>query len=307
MTRPKQFGNNSDVITHFFLPEAYMCGMVTAKLARHKGPLLMSRLSLNNYQKKYPFLSKIEHHLHKYCHLILINSKAAQKQLIEEEKVLSEKTILIYSGVNEKRFLLRDKVSYRKELGFLPHQFIIICLASFIPYKGHVDLINGLSQIKNELPHNWRALFIGKDNKKSGYNQKLKEMTRQHNLSENICFIENCEDPDPFLLASDLGILPSHQEGFPNAIIEMLAAGLPIIATHVGGIPEAVIHEKNGLLIRPHCPDDIAHSILHFAKDENLRKKYGEHNYQVFLNNYTLNKCVEEYEKVYKSCYNVKN
>ncbi len=297
---------DSNIITHFFLPEAYIFGMFAAKLTRYHGPLLMSRRSLNNYQRKYPFIGKIEREFHKHCHLILSNSKAIQHQLITEENVPLKKTALIYNGVDEKRFTVRDKISLRKKLGYLNDQFIIICVANFIPHKGHMDLINGLSQIKDKLPVDWKTLLVGKE-RKNGYTQSLKEIIKQTNLSKNVFFIEDCDESSPFLLASDLGILPSHHEGFSNAIIEMLAAGLPVIATHVGGNPEAVIHEKNGLLIRPHCPDDIAHSILHFAKDENLRKKYGEHNYQVFLNNYTLNTCVEEYEKVYKSCYNVKN
>jgi len=104
---------DSDVITHFFLPEAYVCGILTAKLARHKGPLLMSRRSLNNYREKHPFSAKIERKLHKYYHLILTNSNAVQHQLIEGENVPPEKTVLIYNGVDENRFMLKDKTSHR--------------------------------------------------------------------------------------------------------------------------------------------------------------------------------------------------
>ena len=295
----KILSKNSDMITHFFLPRAYIMGIILSKLTRYRGPLLMSRRSLNHYQKRRPIL-KIETKFHKYCQFILSNSKAVQKQLIEEESVSIEKTILIYNGVEEKRFLIGDKNSYRKELGFSSDQFIIVCVANLIPYKGHIDLIRGLSQIKNDLPYNWKALLIGRD---SGIKSDLEIDIKKYNLEENILLIENCDEPAPFLLSADLGILASHEEGFSNAIIEMMAAGLPIIATNVGGNPEAIAHEKNGLLIRPCCPEDIAYSILRLSKDVKLRQQFGEENYQTFSKNYTIGKCVETYEEVYKKCY----
>ena len=52
----------------------------------------MTRRSLNNYQKKIPFVKMIESKiLHKRMKYILVNSKAIYKQMIKEENVKKEK------------------------------------------------------------------------------------------------------------------------------------------------------------------------------------------------------------------------
>ena len=44
-------------------------------------------------------------------------------------------------------------------------------------------------------------------------------------------------------------------------ILEAMASGLPIVGTYVEGIPEVIENEKEGLLVRPGSPDEIASAI----------------------------------------------
>ena len=49
----------------------------------------------------------------------------------------------------------------------------------------------------------------------------------------------------------DIVTLPSHDEGFPRAVLEAMALGKPIVATRVGGVPEAIEDGMSGLLVPP--------------------------------------------------------
>jgi glycosyltransferase involved in cell wall biosynthesis len=49
-------------------------------------------------------------------------------------------------------------------------------------------------------------------------------------------------------IASDVFLLPSIAENFPNTIVESLLCGTPVIASKVGGIVEQ-IHSENGILV----------------------------------------------------------
>lgn len=62
-------------ITHFFLPAAYIIGAIAALLTRMK-VRVMSRRSLNNYQRAYPFVQSLEMKLHSGMNAILGNSRA---------------------------------------------------------------------------------------------------------------------------------------------------------------------------------------------------------------------------------------
>ena len=58
-----------------------------------------------NYQKKYPFINKVESFLHKRINIIIANSNEIKKQLIETEKITEDKCKVIYNGIsiNKKR------------------------------------------------------------------------------------------------------------------------------------------------------------------------------------------------------------
>jgi glycosyltransferase involved in cell wall biosynthesis len=47
------------------------------------------------------------------------------------------------------------------------------------------------------------------------------------------------------MMSSDIMVLPTYTEGFPNVILEGMAAGCAIIATNVGAIPQ-MLEEQNG-------------------------------------------------------------
>lgn len=64
-------------------------------------------------------------------------------------------------------------------------------------------------------------------------------------------------DVRPWLAASDVAILASYREGFPNVVIEAGAMGLPQIVTDVNGSREIIIEGKNGTIIPPKCVDAL--------------------------------------------------
>merc|ERR1712225_79045 len=48
----KIFKKNPSTLTHFFLPQAYIIGMISSIISQAKCKLIMSRRSLNLYQNK---------------------------------------------------------------------------------------------------------------------------------------------------------------------------------------------------------------------------------------------------------------
>lgn len=77
----------------------------------------------------------------------------------------------------------------------------------------------------------------------------------------------------PLYLASDLVVLPSHYDGFPNVLIEAMALARPLIASTVGGMRD-LLTDAEGFLFAPGdahaCRDAIAQAA--HASDEDLRR-----------------------------------
>lgn len=272
---------------HSFLPQAYLT-MVLANVF-YQRPLIMSRRSLNDYQKKHPFLARLERFSHRFVTFALGNSQAVVNQLLEEG-IPKNKIKLIYNGV--------DTLSYqKKELGNKIENFTMIMVANLRAYKGHVDLLEALHLISKKLPQDWVLLCAGRD---EGILNALKEKAALLNLEKQIVWLGEREDIPHLLMQSDLAIACSHEEGFSNSILEAMAAGLPVIATNVGGNPEAVIDQQTGLIVPKKSPAALANAILTLASNETLRKEMGARGCQRVREYFDLNACVNQYKNFYE-------
>jgi glycosyltransferase involved in cell wall biosynthesis len=285
-------------LTHFFLPEAYILGMMSALCAFTPAPKIMSRRSLNTYQAKYPGLTWVEKKLHTRTTAIISNSLAVFNQLQKLEDVPTQKLKLIYNGINLKPFSSPlNQQNVLQALGISDSAFIMIMVANLIPYKGHGDLLDALSLITHQLPLHWRLLCVGNPGKTSaGLQQQAKEL----GLEDHIIWLGLRRDVPNLLRISHMGILCSHQEGFANSILEGMAASLPMIVTNVGGNAEAVIHNKTGIVVPPHSPPALAKAILKLALNPALAKAFGQAGRIRVQKSFTLESCIEAYDQLYK-------
>jgi glycosyltransferase involved in cell wall biosynthesis len=284
---------------HFFLPESYIVGMFSATLSRFLGPKLMSRRSMNYYQRKRFGMAWIESKLHSMNSIILGNSLTVIHQLNAEEKVPKTQLRLIYNGIDLQPYqILYDRDSVSSELNIAKESLVLIIVANVIPYKGHFDLLQALSNIKSKLPINWNLLCIGRD---SGIVPKLKKFCEKNNMANNVHWLGSRKEVAQLLSCADIGILSSHEEGFSNAILEYMAAGLPVVATNVGGNAEAVLHEETGVIVPAKSPAALGEAILKLALDKDKRARFGKAGKARITEQFSLERCINAYESLYQS------
>jgi glycosyltransferase involved in cell wall biosynthesis len=149
-------------IVHFFLPEAYLIGAPAALLAGV--PVrIMSRRSLNLYQRNFRLAGLIESHLHRRMQAVLGNSQSVVREL-QEEGVSSDRLGLIYNGIEiESDGSQGDRIATRRAVAIAPSSLVFGIVANLIPYKGHRDLIEAMALASPRLPPDWRLLVIGRD------------------------------------------------------------------------------------------------------------------------------------------------
>ncbi|HVR37464.1 MAG TPA: glycosyltransferase family 4 protein [Thermoanaerobaculia bacterium] len=86
----------------------------------------------------------------------------------------------------------------------------------------------------------------------------------------------------PYYTASDLVVLPSHYDGFPNVLIEAMALSKPLIASAVGGMADVLTDGENAFLIAAGdehgCRDAIARAA---AVDDETLRRMGERAFNV--------------------------
>jgi len=77
-----------------------------------------------------------------------------------------------------------------------------------------------------------------------GSGKLLKKYKKEYEKYKNIKFLGYLENPFNELINSDLLIIPSLEDSFPNTIIEAIFFGIPVIGSDRGGIPEILKYSE---------------------------------------------------------------
>ena len=281
-----------DVI-HFFLPEAYLLGTVVS-LCSFRSIRVMSRRSQNKYQQRRPILGKIERYIHRYTHAFTANSQTVKRELIAEG-VAANDIALIYNGVKSPDEIDHEiaqgvNKTYRQS----QKAVLIVMVANLIPYKGHKVLINALRDLASY--EEWQALLIGEDR---GVGEQLARHVDESGLTRRIHFLGKIENVFPYLLAADIGVLTSYEEGFSNFIIEAMSSGLPMVVTDVGGNAEAVCDGENGFVVQVGDAKQVAKRVEKLIENKDLRDRFSQANKERATKLFAWANCVAKYEKLY--------
>ena len=262
-------------VIHAILPSAYVIGFLSKLLCRGSRPtLIMSRVSLNWYQKGHWPLRTLERHIHSQCQFAIANCDAIRLELLQEG-MTDDKIVLIHNGIDahaiQNALVGRDQA--RKMLGLPSDAMVFSVVANLLAYKGHADLLHALAIAKDRLPANWVLLAAGRD--RDGRLAQLTQFASELGLTQNVRFVGQRLDVATILSAADIHVSASHTEGFPNNILEAMCVGLPIVATAVGGVPEQITHQQTGYLLSPHKPSELADALALLASDREKRLAIG--------------------------------
>jgi glycosyltransferase involved in cell wall biosynthesis len=143
-----------------------------------------------------------------------------------------------------------------------------LMVANLNPWKGHADLVAAMQLLGS--PPRIRCIGAGVEA------DRLHALVREVGLSDRVVFEGAVLDAAGEFAGVEFGVLASHREGLPNAVLEAMAVGVPMVATAVGGVPELITDEVDGLLVPPHDPAALAAAIGRMATDRALRVRLGE-------------------------------
>ena len=101
--------------------------------------------------------------------------------------------------------------------------------------------------------------------------------------------------------ACDLFLAPSRYESFGLVAIEAMRFGKPVVVGNVGGLAEIIEDGREGCLVDPDQPAEIAAAILSILEDPAKRRAMGAAALERFQNEFTTDRMIDEIEKVYRT------
>lgn len=234
---------------------------------------------------------KVFQSLSPYITKVIAVSQAVKKYLVTKNIFSSNKIKVIYNGIRTTVSRKRKAENKLLTLG---------SIGTLTELKGYRYLIEAIKIMQNEKrkTKNFRLEIVGRGDQE----KKLKSLVSKYHLEKQIKFIALVKDIRAKMNDWDIYIQSSLSEAFGLALAEAMGAGLAAIATRVGGIPELV--GKTALLVRSKDPKALASAIMELAHHQNLRQTMGQHARKRIINQFSLEKTVENtaalYEKILK-------
>lgn len=235
----------------------------------------------------------------KAVNTFITGSDAASNQLKKVLTLPDFKLSKIHNGITL-RAGTESILETRNRFGLGRFEGVVFgVVALLIQRKGHLYLLEAVSKLviaKVESRCNFVVLIEG-----SGpLQEELAAFVQQNNISAHIKFVGDEKNVVDFMNALDVLVLPSIQdEDFPNVVIEAMALGKPVISSRIAGTPEQVDHGVTGLLVEPRNAEQLSAAMLDLMHDSELRNRMGSAAALRFERQFTSNKAVTNYIKLY--------
>jgi glycosyltransferase involved in cell wall biosynthesis len=210
---------------------------------------------------------------------LLAVAQVQKDYLVEVEGLPRERIQVIHNGVDTKRYrppAAEERQRIRAELGFGVDDVVLIAVASLKPLKQIDVLLRAAARLSQAgLPV--RVVVAGDGSERAA----LESLAAQLGLAERVWFAGLRDDVERLLQASDVFVLASRTEAFPNVVLEAMATGLPVVTTDVGSVREMVEDGSSATVVPSGDETALATAIARLASDAPERARLGERGRQI--------------------------
>ena len=210
--------------------------------------------------------------------LLLANSNALARDTekwADRDHPVTVQTM--YQGIDLVKFKPLEEPDLRAEIrlqfGLDEPKHYLLCVATPVALKGWLNLLVSIQHLKHKFI-DWQLLIVA-PKRDAPDALDLEGEAEKRNIAGFVKYMGSVpHNRMPSLMqAVDAFVLPSHNEGLSNAVIEAMATGLPVIATDVGGHNEFISHRENGILIKPNNTNELIEALGKVVSTESYRSE----------------------------------
>lgn len=199
----------------------------------------------------YPFLYRI-------MDLIIAQTDYMKKDIIKNYGVKGEKIRVIRNIIQKEYVLAQSKKEISEFIS--KDDYNIVAAGALYSVKGFDLLIKALAPVIKE-NRKIKLRILGEERYEIGYKSILQSMIQRLDLSDNIMLLGHKQNPYPYIMQSDLYVMSSKREGFPNVVLEALCLGTPVVATDCVDFTDVIFAGINGFITKKEDVDSIRQGI----------------------------------------------
>lgn len=236
----------------------------------------LSALKKKIYAKMYKIL---------YSRATCIVAQCAEMKadIIETLSLDKDKIVYIYNPVD-----LEEIESLKIKFNpFEKENINIVAIGRLAYQKGFDNLIDAFELVSKQIT-NAHLIILGDGPLKND----LKKRVIDQKLIGKVEFLNFQENPYPYLFFSDMYVLSSRWEGFPNTMLEALACETKVVSTDCKSGPKEILGENEyGFLVKENSPELLADAIITYLLEKSKTQKRADF--------FDVRKIVKEYESLF--------
>lgn len=275
--------NPDTVIAFLNTPSIIAC---LAKIVLKKFKLIVSERNTN---LRLELRDRIKFMLYKYADYIVPNSYS-QTEYIKAHYPRLQKKLVTITNFSDTNYFSPIQRDYNTEV------LKISCVGRICEQKNIKRFIHAIKQVVDEgisLRVDWYGLAF------QPYADECVNLLKHLELEDVFRFHKETSNVRSVYYHSDVLILPSIYEGYPNVVCEAISCGLPVLCSNVCDNPIIVRDGDNGFLFNPHSVSEMSSTIIRFAKlSSEKRKEMGKRSREIALANFSMDKFFEKYKKL---------
>jgi len=266
-------------------PDAVLCGgynylasWEAACWARvHRLPLLLwSESTAVDKRRGHRVVEFMKRRFLSLCKAFVVPGRSALQYLhdlgISDERIFTAPNAVdsqLFAALAEQAS--REQAQVRGRLALPLRYFLYV--GRLVQAKGVFELLEAYSQLDDKIRTAVGLVFVGDGADRSALTERASRITPGKIHFPG--FVQREGLPEFYALA-DVLIFPTHSDTWGLVVNEAMSCGLPVIVTNVAGcVADLVQDGRNGFVVPPRNPSQLAASMARLAKDSGLRIEMG--------------------------------
>ena len=264
------FRHNRPHIVHVNTPKASLLGMVAAWMARvPKRVYTVTGLRFETTAGLLRFTLKSMERITCLCATRVIPEGDGVRDTLRRERITNKPLHKIHNGnINGIDLSHYDRTKEVIDMAnkLKSDKFTYLFVGRIVKDKGINELVEAFDRL-SKYNNNVRLMLVGRfEDKLDPISAQSRDIIERNN---DIVVAGYQKDVRPYLAASDVLVLPSYREGFPNVVLQAGAMGLPSIVTNINGCNEIIVDGENGTIIPSRDVDALYNAMCEMLVDAN--------------------------------------
>jgi glycosyltransferase involved in cell wall biosynthesis len=207
----------------------------------------------------------------------------------------ADRVVNIPTGAGMEFFDVRKNKEAKLKYGLSMDSIVISNVGILRSVKGHEVTLSSVKKVIDAFP-NAKYLIVGEGPAR----ERLEKLSEDLGIARHVVFTGFIENIPEIYSFTDVAVLSSWSEGFPQSILQAMASGVPVVATKVGGVPEVVFHEKTGILIEPGDHEGLAKGIIRILNKPGEALRFAANAKELVLKEHSIEHMIDKIEGLYK-------